>query len=102
MQPTFYKAVVVRDGRVYTIGMGPAKRIRLATKQMTNGGEYGISAAKSISGAKHVIGFVLKRKVKPKPVGHLAIATMKARDKMFENRWRVIYRSMQVMSVNFI
>jgi len=94
-----YKAVFTKGGNFYSLGMGNARQILLPTDRMRYGGKHGISAAKTVAGARAVLGFVLNRKVKPKPDGDLMIVKVLGKEKFFENKWRVIFKSVKVIEV---
>lgn len=93
-----FKAVSVHDGKYFSLGMGPAQSIALPVNRwMRDPKPYGISTAKSMSGARQVIKFARKRKRLPVPK-NMTVVKVLGKDPVFENEWRAVFRRIKLIT----
>lgn len=91
-----YKAVSLRDGALYSLGMGPAVSIPLPQNAWLEGGEYGIGASRTPSGARSVIGFAKGRKKLPIPPA-MRVVKVLGQDVKFANDWRYVFGRIMIL-----
>jgi len=91
-----FKAVSVHeDGKVYSLGMGPAKVIHLPVGTWIKSKE-GISAGMTASHAKKVIYYANRRKTLPIPPD-MRVVKVLGRGIKFRSSWRVIFKKIMII-----
>jgi len=91
-----FKAVSVHeDGKVYSLGMGPAKVIPLSVGEWIKSKE-GISAGMTVSHAKKVIYYANRRKTLPIPP-NMKVMEILGRGIKFRSSWRIIFKEIMII-----
>lgn len=91
-----YKAVSKNNGTYFSLGMGGAKVIPLPVGEWIEGREHGISAGRSKSAAKQVIGYAEERKKLPIP-RNMEVVKVIGKGIRLENKWRYVFDQLWIL-----
>lgn len=92
---TFKAVSVHEDGKIYSLGMGPAKVVLLPVGKWIKSKD-GISAGMTASHAKKVIYIANQRKTLPIPPD-MRVVKVLGRGIKFKSSWRIIFKEVMII-----